>query len=224
MIRVMVVEDDPMVMDITCKYIESIPGFQICAKAGSGGEALRLITQKPVELVVLDIYMPIMNGMEFLTKVRSMGMTVDAMLLTADNNMSMISKALQLGAVDYLIKPFSYDRFRAALEKYQKRYQLLQEQKQVTQEQLDDIFKSEAGGRENQLQKGIHGKTLEGVRAYVRSSVKETISQSEISEALSLSKVTVRRYMEYLVAVNEVVLQIEYGTVGRPTYMYKRIW
>lgn len=223
MIRVMVVEDDPMVMDITCRYIESVPGFRICAKAASGVEAMKLISQKTIDFIVLDIYMPIMNGMEFLTKVRSMGLTVDVLFLTADNNMGMISSALKLGAVDYLIKPFSYERFRAALESYEKRYRMFQEQKQVTQEQLDGMFKAETGTADKQIQKGIHAKTLENIREYIKNSPHEQLSQHEIAEALLLSKVTVRRYMEYLVAANEVVLHIEYGSVGRPAYLYRKI-
>jgi len=223
MIKVMVVEDDPMVLDITCKYIESIPGFQICAKAGSGVEALELISQKQIDFLVLDIYMPIMSGMEFLSKVRILEMTVDVLFLTADNNMSMINQALKLGAVDYLIKPFSYERFKSALENYEKRFRLFQEKRQVTQEQLDDILKLDMNAGDNHMQKGIHSKTLELVREYLRNNSQGLLSQNEISEALGLSKVTVRRYMEYLVTTNEVVLQIEYGSVGRPTYTYKKI-
>lgn len=223
MIRAMVVEDDPMVMDITCRYIESVPGFCICAKASSGVEAMKLISHKKIDLMILDIYMPIMNGMEFLTKVRAMGLTVDVLFLTADNNMVMINNALKLGAVDYLIKPFSYERFKAALESYKKRYRMFQEQKQVTQEQLDSMFKTDINSYDKQIKKGIHIKTLENVREYIKNSPQEPLSQHEIANALHLSKVTVRKYMEYLVTTNEIVLLIEYGSVGRPTYLYKKI-
>lgn len=223
MIRVMVVEDDPMVMDITCRFIESIPGFQICAKAASGVEGIKLLTHKTIDFVVLDIYMPVMNGMEFLTKVRAMGLTLDALFLTADNTMEMINNAMKLGAVDYLIKPFSYERFKASLESYEKRFLMFQEQKQLTQEQLDALFKSGINANDKQVQKGIHIKTLENVREYIKNSPQELLSQHEIAQALQLSKVTVRRYMEYLAAANEVVLQIEYGSVGRPAYVYKKL-
>jgi len=223
MIRVMVVEDDPMVMDITCRFIESIPGFQTCAKAAGAAEAMKLLSHKTIDLVVLDIYMPIMNGMEFLTKVRAIGLTLDVIFLTADNTMEMISNALKLGAVDYLIKPFSYERFKASLESYEKRFLMLQEQKQMTQVQLDGLFKPDIHTSDKQVQKGIHAKTLENVREYIKNSPQELLSQHKIAQALQLSKVTVRRYMEYLAAANEVVLQIEYGSVGRPAYVYKRL-
>ncbi len=55
-IHVMVVEDDPMVMEITCGYIQSIPGFSIAARAGSGSDALRQLARCKVELLILDIY------------------------------------------------------------------------------------------------------------------------------------------------------------------------
>ena len=223
MIRVMIVEDDPMVMDITCKYVESIEGFEICAKAASGNQALEILSKLDVDFIVLDIYMPVMNGIELLTNLRLNAISIDVLFLTAENNVSIINDALKLGAFDYLIKPFSYERFKTALENYAKRYSLLHGSGQATQEQLDDLLRSGTNRELRNIPKGIHPKTLENLRYYIQSAPQRTFSQGELSRQLGLSKVTVRRYMEYLVSINEVLLKIEYGSVGRPTYTYQKL-
>ncbi|WP_274953646.1 response regulator [Angelakisella massiliensis] len=222
-IHVMVVEDDPMVMEITCGYIQSIPGFSIAARAGSGSDALRQLVRCKVELLILDIYMPVMNGVELLRECRSRGIDADAIFLTAAKDKQMIDRALKLGAVDYLIKPFGYDRFKATLETYRHRYQCLHEQhREATQEEVDQLL---GGGKSDhgQIQKGLHEKTLDYVRECVRSCESDLISPEDLMQQLAISKSTARRYLDYLASIGEVVLQIEYGTVGRPTYRYRRL-
>lgn len=222
MVSVMVVEDDPMVMDITCKYIELIEGFNVCAKAFDGASALRLLEDVKTDLLVLDIYMPVMNGVELLKRVREKQIKVDAMFLTADSNISRINGALKLGGVDYLIKPFSYERFKEAFEHYAARYRLLSGKGRTTQEEIDAFIKyypPQGAG----VHKGIHRATLTSIRGYICGRGRDVITQDEISQMLGLSKVTVRRYMEYLVSTNEVCLHIEYGAVGRPAHTYKKL-
>jgi len=223
MIRVMIVEDDPMVMDITCKYVESIAGFEICAKASNGEQAIEILSKKEVDFIVLDIYMPVMNGIELLKSLRRSGRNADVLFLTAENNISIVNEALKLGAIDYLIKPFSYERFKTALENYAKRFRMLQGSGQATQEQLDDLLRAGAGGEARNIPKGLHPKTLESLRDYIQNTPQKMFSQAELSKQLGLSKVTVRRYMEYLVSINEIILKIEYGSVGRPTYTYQKM-
>lgn len=222
MISVMVVEDDPMVMDITCKYVEHVEGFSVRARASDGAAAMRLLENIKIDLMVLDIYMPVMNGVELLKRVRGKQIAVDALFLTADSNISMIGDALKLGAVDYLIKPFSYERFKAALEHYRERSRLFRGSGRTTQEQIDTLIMGNtpyvAG-----IQKGLHPKTLGRIREYISGCGGDAITQEEISGMLGLSKVTVRRYMEYLVSTDEVCLHIEYGSVGRPAYTYKKL-
>lgn len=222
MIDVMVVEDDPMVMELTCDYVDSIDGFRSVARAGSGKAALDAIASgAAVDLVILDIYMPIMNGVDFLTALRERGNGADVIFLTASNDTRMIDRALKLGAVDYLIKPFKYDRFKDSLEKYARRHKLIKREGETTQEELDSLFGR--GGDKGGGQKGLHPKTLQRVREYLRQTADDVVSQSEMSKELGLSGVTVRRYMEYLTLENEVVLEVEYGSVGRPRYTYRKI-
>jgi len=222
MINVMVVEDDPMVMELTCDYVDSVDGFRVISRASGGAVALANMREHDIDLIVLDIYMPVMNGVDFLTKLREEDNAADVIFLTASNDNRMIDHALKLGAVDYLIKPFKYERFRNSLEKYARRHEIIKKDGETTQEELDSMFDRLSDGEKGKT-KGLHPKTLERVRDYLKNTGSELVSQNEMTRALGLSSVTVRRYMEYLTLKNEVVLEVEYGSVGRPRYTYRKI-
>ncbi len=221
MIEVMVVEDDSMVMELTCDYVGSVDGFTVVARANGGAAALDEIAKRKIDLIILDIYMPVMNGVEFLTRLRSQGNAADVIFLTAANNNKMIDNALKLGAVDYLIKPFKYERFKDSLEKYARRHKTIKKDGETTTEELDSLLGRQPGGEKGT--KGLHPKTLERVREYLKNNESDTIAQTEMTRDLGLSSVTVRRYMEYLTLENEVVLEVEYGSVGRPRYTYRKL-
>lgn len=224
MIEVMVVEDDPMVMELTCDYVDSIDGFHVVERARSGRTALAAINgENCIDLIILDIYMPIMNGVEFLTALRAKGNAADVIFLTASNDNRMIDSALKLGAVDYLIKPFKYDRFKESLDQYARRHELLKNEGKSTQDQVDSILEKRGGADKSGGQKGLHPKTLQKVRDYLRDSVDDAISQTDMARELGLSNVTVRRYMDYLTREKAVVLEVEYGSIGRPRYSYRKI-
>ena len=220
-IEVMVVEDEPMVREIICEYVEKQPDFQVVGQAGSGKEALAKLARQPAELIILDIHMPGLNGVEFLTRLRADGNDADVIFLTASNDTAMISAALTLGATDYVIKPFTYERFVQALASYRRRYVLLRGGVEATQDELDRVFAGMGAG-DQPPQKGVHPKTLASVRGYVDGCGDNAFSQQDVADRLGLSKVTVRKYLEYLVGLNELDMGVEYGTVGRPSYTYWR--
>lgn len=223
-IEVMIIEDEPMVREIICEYVDKLGGFAVAAQAGSGDEALEMLYRRPVELMILDIHMPGMNGVEFLTRLRGSGNRSDVIFLTASNDTQMISAALNLGAADYLIKPFTYERFSLALENYRRRHDLLRQGGEATQQQLDSVFSAArpGGHSDHVFQKGVHPKTLESIRGFVAGQSVGLFSQQEAAETLGLSKVTVRKYLEYLVGLGELEQEIEYGPIGRPTHMYRK--
>ncbi len=222
MIRVLVVEDDPTVMDYNCRYVESVDGFQVVARAMNGHEAKAAAEKEEIDLILLDIYIPGVNGVEFLAELRAAGNLVDVIFLTAAKDTGMVNRSIKLGLFDFLIKPFSYERFRESLENYARFREMLYRSDTATQKHLDDFIKSIPNSESTRLIKGMHRQTLDEVRAYVDSRAGETVTQQELSDHLHLTKVTVRRYMDYLVSTKEVLMQIEYGSKGRPAYSYKK--
>lgn len=223
MIKVMVVDDDPTVLEYNCRYVESIDGFKVVARAGNGQEAKKAAAEEEIELILLDIFMPGMTGVEFLSELRASGNLVDVIFLTAAKDTDMINRAIKLGLFDYLIKPFSYERFKEAMENYARFHKTLYRSDMMTQKNLDELIRSLPNPEGSRIVKGMHRQTMDDIRNYVQSRGRETITQQELADRLKLSRVTVRRYMEYLVSTNEVVIQIEYGSKGRPSYTYKRL-
>ncbi|MGB7606688.1 MAG: response regulator, partial [Lutisporaceae bacterium] len=125
MIKVLIVDDDPMVAELNRRYVKSVPGFEVAAVLFNGEDALELLKSKRIELLILDIYMPKLDGISLLEEMRKNLIKTDVILVTAAREANEIDKALKLGAVDYLIKPFDGERVKKSLNNYLKRYNLM---------------------------------------------------------------------------------------------------
>src|SRR5574344_1076997 len=125
MIHTIIVEDDPMVAQIHRQYLEKLNGFNIDGIFFFCNRALDYLEKHPNDLIILDIYMPTMTGLQLLRKLRSIGIKSSVIMVTAAMETKVIGDALELGIVDYLIKPFSYERFHEASSRYLSKRQLL---------------------------------------------------------------------------------------------------
>ena len=124
MIRVLLVEDDPMVAELNRMFLSRVAGFEIVASVRSATEALEALRTHPVHLLLLDIFMPGQSGLELMEEIRRQALDVDVIFVTAARDTATISKALKLGAVDYLIKPFEFERLKEALDHYRETHHL----------------------------------------------------------------------------------------------------
>lgn len=221
MFKVLLVEDDPMVTSINRKFIERLPDFEVVGSASSGQEALELIDKLQPDLVLLDVFMPQQSGIDVLHRVRQQRMETDVILITAAQDTETITEALRLGAVDYLIKPYDFTRLKEALDSFLQRRLALTGKRKLTQQELDHLtpgHTSHTSERE-QLPKGLDTITLNKVRQVFREAT-APLSATEIGTRLNLSRVTVRRYLEYLEEKGEITVNLKYGKVGRPTRVY----
>ncbi|KKH60506.1 response regulator, partial [Methanosarcina mazei] len=139
MINVLIVEDDPMVAELNKMYVETVAGFKVKGVASTGEKALEYLYNKNIDLVILDIYMPKMDGLSLFKKMRADGILTDVILVTAAHEVEHIDSALKLGAIDYLIKPFQYERLKASLENYLNRRLILQQKDDFQQKDIDKI-------------------------------------------------------------------------------------
>jgi len=115
MIKVMIIEDDPMVRDINTKFLKRVEGFELIKAASNLTEARSFMEKQKPDLILLDIYLPRENGIEFLKWLRKEEIQVEVILITADKTINRVQEAFQYGARDYLIKPF-YDAKFALLK------------------------------------------------------------------------------------------------------------
>ena len=220
MIRIIVVEDDPMVAQLNADYLDRIEGVRVTGVFANGLEALEYLKKNPVELAVMDVYMPICSGMELLRQIRSTGIQTAVIMITAATEMAVVDEALLLGIVDYLIKPFSYDRLRDSVTRYRDKLSLRQGARQASQDMVDTLMGKHAViKRGSELPKGLNSRTLETIRAVLDRERDHTCES--ISAASGLSRVTVRHYLNYLIETEVLTSSIDYETGGRPRVLYR---
>lgn len=222
MIKVLIVEDDPMVAYLNEKYINSFPEFEIIDKVSNGEEALKILESKPCDLVILDIYMPKFNGLELLREVRRKFIKVDIIFITAAKEHDVIDQALKLGAIDYLVKPFEFERLKQALKNYLNRYEVFSNKDSINQKDIDKLTNVDSMDAHS-LPKGLQEKTLSKIMKVMLDNNQQYLSADEIAELVGISRVTVRRYLEYEESIGVLECEIKYGSVGRPSYVYKMI-
>ncbi len=219
MIDVLVVEDDPMVAQLHEHYLNQIKGFKFCDLARNGVDGLKLLAQKKYDLVILDVFMPNMDGLQFLAKVRENAFDVDVIIVSAANDKDKIKQALRLGAVDYIIKPFEFERFNVALSNYQRRHSLVEAQDVIEQEELDKTIIRKESGDLATLPKGLDKHTLVIVWKSI-CSFDGMFTTDEVAAKVGISRVSIRKYLEFLKTVNLLKLDLHRGSVGRPVYKY----
>ena len=221
MYKVLIVEDDPMVAMINEQYIKRNKNFEVVGKCNNGLSALDFLENNTVDILILDVFMPKMDGFETLRQIRNKQITVDAIMVTAANERESLEEALHLGIVDYLVKPFTFDRFQMALEKYIAQNNALKDIETLNQKSIDHIIDNARKKSEDLYPKGIQEKTLELIMEYLNANKNIWFTGDEIAEKVNLTGVTVRRYMNYLAESGRVVSEMNYETGGRPCMQYK---
>ena len=220
MIRTIIVEDDPMVADLAAGYLERIDGFSLDHAARSAEDALGLLRACHVDLVLLDVFMPGMDGMELLRIIKSQFFHTDVIMITAAQSSEDILKALRLGVADYIVKPFTFERFRESMLQFQEKRRLLMSPEiAITQDILDRrifIKKSERGaGRP----KGIDAQTLETVVSVLKEQP-GLFSLKDIERLAGISRISLKKYFDYLAETGRLGSSKGYGGQGRPVTLY----
>ena len=219
MYDVVIVEDDPMIAMLDRKFIENDPRFKVVASFSSGHTALRRLLSQPADLVILDVYMPVLTGTELLRELRAYGSDIDVIMVTAAHDTQTVNELLKLGIADYLVKPFTAGRFQQALDTFARSRELLTEQKRISQSQIDRLLGLPS---DNEIPKGLQSKTSEKILEELKNAPGELTSE-ELSSMTGLSAVTVRRYLNYLLDIHEAESRVNYDTGGRPAVLYKKV-
>lgn len=217
MIDVIIVEDDPMVAAINSEYLARLEGFNLCGHFSTGKACLEYLDTHEQTLVLLDVFMPGLDGLELLQLIRNNYMRVDVIMITADRSSQDIKKALRLGVIDYLMKPFTFERFQMALYSYQERRRLLGSNTELDQSILDKrIFIREKPS----YPKGVDAETLQIIQNHLAGQ-KESCSMKDMEQAIGLSRVSIKKYVVYLEEVGKVASHLDYPAIGRPVRKYR---
>lgn len=222
---VLIVEDDPMVSMINEQYVLKNSDFIIAGTCRNGKEAIEFLETQTADLILLDVFMPVMNGTDTLKKIRELNISSEVIMITAANDINTIEETMHLGVLDYLIKPFAYERFNIALQKFINKMQLMEGNEVLSQNSLDSLIANNSQLSvievSSSLPKGIQKTTLEHIKQYFQQN-KTWQTVDVISEALGISVVTARNYLNYLVKEKIILEDINYNTGGRPSMIYKK--
>ena len=143
---VLVVDDDFMVAEIHRRFVEQVDGFRAVGVARTGAEALTAARELKPDLILLDVYLPDMTGLNVLQQLRSQGDRMGVIMITAARELDTVSAALDGGAADYLIKPFEFPQLQAKLEAFAARADALESDRGVDQSLIDSLFGGAGAG------------------------------------------------------------------------------
>ena len=221
--HVLIIEDDSMVAAIDRQYVESDHRFQVDEIFKSGLPAIDYLADHRADLIILDYYTPQMNGQEFLDRLLTLPGPAPAVIaVTSANDPDIVQALLQRGVLDYLIKPFVLPRFRQAMDRFLQRQSLLtQHAAGVDQQTIDRLIQlPETPPPAPELSKGLNLSTLSMIREFLSAHPGESFTSEQIAEQIHLSRITIRRYMNYMVDTGEIISTIDYKTGGRPSIKY----
>lgn len=224
MIRVLIVDDDFMVAKVHAGFVAALEGFEVVGAASSGAQALTEVDRLEPDLVLLDVYLPDMTGLEVCRAVRAQGRSTDVIAVTSARDLEVVRAAVTQGVVAYLLKPFTFASLRDKLLQYAdyRRQVTGGDHTQVAaQHDVDRVLATlRAPGRPAQP-KGMSEDTLAAVVRTLRAAPGE-LSAAEVADDIGVSRVTARRYLEHLASQRLASRSPRYGgAAGRPEYRYR---
>jgi CitB family two-component system response regulator CitT len=224
---ILVVEDDFRIADIHKAFIEQSDGFYVVGMARNGSEAKAIMAEQAasIQLILLDAYLPDVEGLELLWAIRRDYVHVDIVMVTAAREVETISEALRGGVFDYLIKPTEAARMTQMLTRFRREREALACRAEMNQDELDSVLARLKPGetprdKNHPLPKGIDRLTLGSVVEALRQAA-EPLAAMQVARAMGASRSTARRYLEFLVSVQVLEAELGYGDVGRPERRYR---
>jgi response regulator of citrate/malate metabolism len=219
MIRVVVVEDDPVLADAHRTFTDRVSGFHAVGVAHDGRTALALVAGGGVDLLLLDFGLPDMRGLDVCRALRARGSAVDVIAVTSVRDVEVVRAAVSSGVVQYLLKPFTFASFRDRLERYAAYRRELAMAMPAAQHDVDRAFATLRGAGGAALPKGLTEDTLAAVVDVLRAA--SELSAQQVAAAVGISRVTARRYLEHLADVALAARAPRYGSAGRPEHVYR---
>lgn len=228
MIRVLIVEDDPLIAEAHREYLTRIPGFVVAAVAHTGRDALRAVTTaahggEPIDLVLLDIGLPDTSGLDVAASLSVFQPSPDIIAVTSARELEVVRTAVARGIVLYLLKPFTFAALRDKLDHYLAYREALESAgKAAGQHEIDRAMAAlRSSDSRASSPKGIAPATLDRIVGYLREA-DGPCTAAEVGAGIGVSRVTAWRYLERLADDGALVRVTEYGRAGRPQVRYTR--
>ncbi|MBQ0826721.1 response regulator [Streptomyces tagetis] len=220
-IGVLVVDDDFMVARVHRAFVERVEPFRVVGVAGTGEQALAAVDALRPDLVLLDLYLPDLFGLDAIPRLRAAGHDCDVMVVSAAREVDAVRGAVRHGVVDYLLKPFEFEELRARLERYAAQRGRLLGTVVRSQADVDRVLAGPSVPAVfPALPKGMSVETARLVERALREA-DGTLSASECAALTGVSRVSARRYLEHFHTTGSAEVSLRYGAAGRPERRYR---
>ncbi|MER6046794.1 response regulator [Streptomyces sp. NPDC001793] len=218
-IRVLVVEDDPVAAAAHALYVGRVPGFAVSGTVHSGAGARRHLDRHPVDLLLLDLFLPDGHGLQLVRTLRAAGHAADIIAVTSARDLAMVREGVSLGVVQYVLKPFTFATLRDRLLRYAEFRATSGEAS--GQDEVDRALAALRAPRPAALPKGLTAATLQAVTEALRAAAGGGLTAAQTAADVGISRITARRYLEHLVESGRAARAPQYGQVGRPELRYR---
>lgn len=222
LIRTLIVEPDPVMANLHGEYVKKTAGFTVSGVAHTGAEALQQISGEPPALILLELQLPDISGLELCRILRARNCPVDVVVITAARQLGLVRVALSLGVVHYLLKPLPLRSFQGHLRRYAAYHQRTANSTgPINQYDIDStiaLLRPEVRA-ETVASRATSLRTLDTVATHLRTAA-GPVTANEVAQALGISRVTARRYLEELAARRMAAQTQRYGSSGRPRNLY----
>ena len=190
MISVLVVEDDPVAVEAHLEYLARLPGFVVAGHVRNGTDALSRLVQESIDLMLLDIFLPDMNGLDVLRRMRAAGIATDVIAVTRARDLDVVRASVSYGVVQYLIKPFTFSSFRRKLELYVSYHQTSSNREQfIVQRDVDDLLSALREPDSHTMPPAIAQESLRAVVKALRGTPHDSgLSAVEAARSLGASR------------------------------------
>ncbi|MFC8046399.1 response regulator [Nocardia sp. NPDC057353] len=226
MIRVLIVEDEPLIAEAHRAYVERLAGFTPVRVAHTARDGMRAVAEAsanetPIDLVLMDIGLPDASGLDLATAMAGLTPRPDVIAITSARDLTMVRTAVASGVVLYLLKPFTFAAFRDKLERYREfRHALPEGQSAATQQEIDRAFGIlRTSDQRATTPKGFAPQTLREISEAVRTAP-DGVTATETAATVGVSRITAWRYLEKLADDGLVDRKSDYGRAGRPKSRY----
>ncbi|MFC4736813.1 response regulator [Bacillus daqingensis] len=220
-LKVMIVEDDFRVAEITQAYVDKLDGFFTAAQAKTAAEAEQAADAVKPDIILLDMFIPDTRGLQLFHSLQQKLPDAALLVVTAAKEQDIVRRALLGGAIDYMIKPVEFNRLESGLKRAAHWLHVLNASDEMPQQDIDQLLHlTDQTSAKEELPKGIDRITLEQILELLASD--RGVTAVEAGEAIGASRSTARRYLEYLVTEGNAEAILKYGDVGRPERRYVR--
>lgn len=235
-IRVLVVDDDAGARKLHGHYVSRAPGFAVTATVGTGRAAVQHSLRCDVDLVLLDMRLPDVSGIEVLNRLRTVReASPDVLVISSSRDQVTVRQALAARVIGYLVKPFTEQALHARLASYRdERRDAAAAAREMTlgQGEIDRLqstgridlrapARAERDQADAALPKGISEVTLSAVLSALDPVA--PLSAVELAQRCEISRATARRYLDHLVETGAIDLAHRYGKRGRPEVLYRLV-